>query len=312
MPSTTLVRSRLPLWLLPLALAACEGKSPKAQGGEAGKPASADAKKADAKKADAKKADAKQAGAKKADGKQAKAQAKPRSGRTFKKGRPIPPGLSPEDVAAYNRAQGDPKADGFTLEDAFAGDATLADRKAGKLTANFDTTMGSFSCELFEEDTPNTVANFVGLARGTRPWYDKKKDEWVTRPFFDGLLFHRVIRNFMIQTGDPLGSGTGGPGYHIVDEPVPKLRHTGPGILSMANRGPNTGSSQFFVTVRATPHLDGKHTIFGRCAPKVPVAISKVKTDRRWDRPIEPVKIKKVTITREPRGGKKPGKKPAK
>ncbi len=308
MPRTRTTHSRRllrPAWMLPFALVACQGKAPKDR--DAGKPAaSTPAAKASSPAAGGDIAKPEHAGVNEAP--KTKAKSKGGSGRTFKKGRPIPPGLSPEDVAAYNRAQGDPKADGFTLADAFAGDATLADPEAGTLTATFDTTMGTFSCELFEKDTPRTVANFVGLARGTRPWYDKKKDEWVTRPFFDGLLFHRVIRNFMIQTGDPLGSGTGGPGYHIVDELVPKLRHSGPGILSMANRGPNTGSSQFFITVRATPHLDGKHTVFGRCAPKVPVAISKVKTDRRWDRPIEPVKINKITISRKPRGSKKAGK----
>ncbi len=223
--------------------------------------------------------------------------------RTFRKGQPIPPGLSPEEVAEYNRAQGDPKADGFTLEDAFAGDPDLADKSKGKLVAEFTTTMGKFDCELFEDEVPLTVANFVGLARGVRPFYDKKADKWVTRPFYDGLIFHRVIRNFMIQTGDPLGSGTGGPGYHIIDEISKKLKHSGPGILSMANRGPNTGSSQFFITVRATPHLDGKHAVFGRCQPKVPVEISKVKTDRRFDRPFDPPKIESIRIVRKKKLG---------
>ncbi len=229
----------------------------------------------------------------------------PKRKRVFHKGKPIPPGLSPEELVEYNRAQGDPKADGFSLDDAFAGDPVLADKSKGKLVAEFTTTLGAFDCELFEDEVPKTVANFVGLARGTRPFYDKKADKWVTRPFYDGLLFHRVIRNFMIQTGDPLGTGTGGPGYNIEDEISPKLKHAGPGVLSMANRGKNTGASQFFITVRATPHLDGKHAVFGRCQPKVPVAISKVKTDRRFDRPIEPVKIEKIRIVRKKKlGGK--------
>ena len=140
----------------------------------------------------------------------------------------------------------------------------------------------------------------MGLARGVRESYDKEKDAWVKKPFYDGIIFHRVIKGFMIQTGDPTGSGTGGPGYVIVDEFDKSLRHDGGGYLSMANRGPNTGSSQFFVTVNKTPHLNDKHAIFGKCDDKVPVAISEVKVDaRRNHRPYDPVKIEGVSFARK-------------
>lgn len=213
----------------------------------------------------------------------------------FKKGQIVRPGLSPEDLLEYNKAQGDPMGS-IDLKTALAGDPVLEDQSKGKLFATFDTTMGKFRCELYEDKSPGTVANFVGLARGVRPFFDKKTDAWKTAPFFDGILFHRVIPGFMIQTGDPLGSGTGGPGYLIADEFDKSLRHVGAGILSMANRGVNTGSSQFFVTVAPTPHLDDKHAIFGKCDPKVAIKISQVKT--RADRPLDDVKINTITFTR--------------
>jgi peptidyl-prolyl cis-trans isomerase A (cyclophilin A) len=222
------------------------------------------------------------------------------SGRVFRKNQPAAPGMTPEEVKAYAAAQGDPRKGEFTLEDALAGDDGLTDQSAGKLTAIFDTTMGKFECELYEEKAPGTVANFVGLARGVRPSYDKKADEWQENKFYDGVIFHRVVDGFMIQTGDPSGTGTGGPGYVIVDELDTGFKHNKPGLLSMANRGPNTGSSQFFVTVVPTPHLDGKHAIFGACDPKVPKEISKVKVDpRRNHRPYEEVKINTIEIVRK-------------
>ena len=213
----------------------------------------------------------------------------------YKKGQLVRAGLSAEDVLEYNKAQGDPLGK-IDLKTALAGDPVLEDTSKGKLFAEFDTTMGKFRCELYEEKSPNTVANFVGLGRGVRPFYDKKTDEWKTAPFYDGIIFHRVIPGFMIQTGDPLGAGTGGPGYLIADEFDTSLRHVGAGILSMANRGVNTGSSQFFVTVAATPHLDDKHAIFGKCDPKIAIKISEVKT--RSERPLDEVKINKLTFTR--------------
>ncbi len=213
----------------------------------------------------------------------------------FQKGQLARPGLSPADLLEYNKAQGDPMGS-IDLKTALAGDPKLEDQTAGKLFVTFDTTLGKFRCELYEEKTPNTVANFVGLARGVRPWLDKKTGNWGTSNFFEGILFHRVIEGFMIQTGDPMGTGTGGPGYLIADEIDKSLRHVSAGILSMANRGPNTGSSQFFVTVRDTPHLDDKHTVFGKCDPKVAIAISKVQT--RGERPLDDIKINKLTFER--------------
>jgi cyclophilin family peptidyl-prolyl cis-trans isomerase len=187
----------------------------------------------------------------------------------------------------------------FTLEQALEGDATLADAGKGKLYATIETDMGKLECQLFEQKTPTTIANFVGLARGTRPWLDAKDDTWKKVPLYDGVPFHRVIPKFMVQTGDPAGSGTGGPGYVIKDEFDPALRHTGAGILSMANRGKNTGSSQFFITVAATPHLDDKHTVFGKCKDaKVAISISEVKRNP-MDRPLEPVHIKTIKISRK-------------
>src|SRR5438128_558284 len=131
------------------------------------------------------------------------------------------------------------------------------------LLAHFTTTEGNFTVRLFEAEAPATVANFVGLAEGTREFVDPKNGQRVKRPFYDGLVFHRVIEDFMIQGGDPLGTGTGGPGYRFADEFHPSARHDKPGILSMANSGPNTNGSQFFVTLVPTPWLDNRHTVFG-------------------------------------------------
>ncbi|MEZ4453435.1 MAG: peptidylprolyl isomerase [Nannocystaceae bacterium] len=220
---------------------------------------------------------------------------------TFRKGQIGPKGMPVETLLAYNKAQGDPTEGEFTLEAAFEGAPELADAQSGKLFATFETTMGNFRCELFADKVPKTVANFVGLARGTRPFYDKKTDTWIKEPFFDGVLFHRVIKNFMIQTGDRLGTGTGNPGYLVMDEIDPGLKHNKAGILSMANRGPNTGSSQFFVTVAATPHLDGKHAVFGQCDPKVPVKISEVKVRSGMgmdSRPLDDIKITSIKFER--------------
>src|SRR5712691_12009720 len=116
------------------------------------------------------------------------------------------------------------------------------------LYAHFTTSEGNFSVRLFDEETPNTVANFTGLANGSKEWTDPRSGRKVNQPYFNGTVFHRIIDRFMIQGGDPLGQGTGGPGYTFADEFHPKLRHTKAGILSMANRGPNTNGGQFFIT----------------------------------------------------------------
>jgi peptidyl-prolyl cis-trans isomerase A (cyclophilin A) len=167
--------------------------------------------------------------------------------------------------------------------------------------AVFDTTLGKIVCRLFEKDAPKTVANFIDLAEGTREWTDPKTGQKVKRPMYDGLIFHRVIPDFMIQGGDPKGDGTGGPGYQFGDEFSPTLKHDKPGRLSMANSGPGTNGSQFFITEKETMWLDGRHTIFGEVVEGMAVVskIAKTPKDGR-DRPVTPVVIKKVTILRQP------------
>jgi peptidyl-prolyl cis-trans isomerase A (cyclophilin A) len=158
--------------------------------------------------------------------------------------------------------------------------------------------MGTFTCELFEKQTPKTVANFVGLARGLRQFKDPKTAAWTKKPFYDGLVFHRVIPGFMIQGGDPKGNGTGDPGYEFEDEIVPDLKMDKGGILAMANRGPGTNGSQFFITEKGAPWLTGKHTIFGSCEPlDLVTKIAGVPKGPR-DVPTDPVTMKKVTISR--------------
>jgi peptidyl-prolyl cis-trans isomerase A (cyclophilin A) len=165
--------------------------------------------------------------------------------------------------------------------------------------AQFDTTEGIFKIRLFDQEAPNTVANFVGLAEGTKEWRDPASGERRKVPFYDGIIFHRVINGFMIQGGDPLGQGTGGPGYNFADEFHPQLRHDKAGVLSMANAGPNTNGSQFFITLGPTPHLDRKHSVFGEVVEGLDVVkkIGAVPTGRQ-DRPATPVVINKVTIER--------------
>ncbi|MFT4605057.1 MAG: peptidyl-prolyl cis-trans isomerase A (cyclophilin A) [Rhodothermales bacterium] len=133
----------------------------------------------------------------------------------------------------------------------------------GDLFVRFNTSRGTITARLFEKEAPKTVANFVGLATGQAEWKEPQTKEIVSRPFYDGLSFHRVIPEFMIQFGCPLGTGTSGPGYQFKDEFAEGLIHDKPGMLSMANAGPNTNGSQFFVTEVPTPWLDGRHAIFG-------------------------------------------------
>lgn len=134
----------------------------------------------------------------------------------------------------------------------------------GELRATFKTSAGDITVKLYENECPRTVANFVALALGKVEWTDPRSGQRTSRPLYSGTMFHRVIPEFMIQGGCPLGTGTGGPGWRFADEIHPKLKHSGPGVLSMANAGRNTNGSQFFLCEVATPHLDGKHAVFGQ------------------------------------------------
>lgn len=172
------------------------------------------------------------------------------------------------------------------------------DAKGKKMFALIETSMGKFKVQLFPDKAPKTVENFVGLAEGSKEWYDKKSGKKEKKPLYTGTVFHRVIKKFMIQGGDPEGNGTGGPGYKFEDE-ISDLKHSKPGILSMANAGPGTNGSQFFVTVVPTPWLDGKHTIFGEVVEGMDIVNKISETNAVSDRPVEPVVIKSVKIERK-------------
>ncbi len=165
-------------------------------------------------------------------------------------------------------------------------------KMAGPTYATFKTSLGDIVVKLLPEKAPKTVENFIGLAEGTKEWKDPRTGQMVKKPLYDGTVFHRVIPQFMIQGGDPLGNGTGGPGYKFEDEIGPDNHFSKPGLLAMANAGPNTNGSQFFITEVPTPWLDRGHTIFGEVAkgqdlvPKI-VAAGNSK-----------VKLEKVVITR--------------
>ena len=165
--------------------------------------------------------------------------------------------------------------------------------------ATLHTNHGDVVINLFDDQAPKTVANFVELANGTREYLDPKTGKRTTGKFYDGLVFHRVIDGFMIQGGCPLGSGTGGPGYQFGDEFHPELSFNKPYLLAMANAGPGTNGSQFFITVGPTPHLNRRHTIFGEVkdaeSQKVVDSIATTKVGR-GDNPIEPVVINSVTV----------------
>lgn len=174
----------------------------------------------------------------------------------------------------------------FLLTSGCVGASSQNEKKGDVVVKNrvavFETNKGKFEVELFEDKAPQTTKNFIDL---------------VEKKFYDGVIFHRIIANFMIQGGDPSGNGTGGPGYTIKDEFSPDLKHDAAGVLSMANAGPNTGGSQFFITLEKTPWLDGHHAVFGKVVKGMDVvnAIGKSETDFQ-DRPLEDVVIEKITI----------------
>jgi peptidyl-prolyl cis-trans isomerase A (cyclophilin A) len=166
-------------------------------------------------------------------------------------------------------------------------------------TAVFDTSMGRMTCKLFSKVAPKTVANFIGLAQGTKDWTDPATQAMMhDKPLYNGTIFHRVIPDFMVQGGDPLGTGEGDPGYYIKDEIDPNLNFDVAGRLAMANSGPDTDGSQFFITVAAYPSLNQHYTIFGQCDPHsvlVAQSITEVERDAK-NKPLQPVTLTKVTI----------------
>ena len=169
------------------------------------------------------------------------------------------------------------------------------------MKAIFDTSLGVIECVLFPDKAPKTVANFVGLAKGLKEWTDPRTGQvQKNKPLYDGTIFHRVIPKFMIQGGDPKGSGTGGPGYRFEDEFHPELKFDRPGKLAMANSGPGTNGCQFFITQAPTPHLNNKHTIFGEVTKGHGIVKTIAETERSpQDRPLQDVVLKTLTIVEE-------------
>jgi peptidyl-prolyl cis-trans isomerase A (cyclophilin A) len=192
----------------------------------------------------------------------------------------------------------------FSLNSAHSGETDKPTKKRfTKMIANIETDLGTIKAKLFFTQAPKTVENFVGLAEGTTAWLDPKTKKRDKKPLYNGVIFHRVIKGFMIQTGDPLGNGTGGPGNPpIADEFRDDLIHNKKGILSMANSGPNTNGSQFFITLAPTPHLDNRHSVFGEVIEGMDVVEKIGATETSGpphDRPIKPIHIKKITIERK-------------
>ncbi|KYF98598.1 peptidylprolyl isomerase [Sorangium cellulosum] len=200
--------------------------------------------------------------------------------------------VSAKPVAEVKPSEDDPVKGKWTLEDATKG---LPPGKT--LTASIETDLGTLSCKLFDDKAPITVANFVGLARGIRPW-KTPEGKWEKKPAYDGTIFHRIIQGFMIQGGDAKKNGTGEAGYVIPDEVWEDGSHDRPGLLCMANRGKNTNSAQFFITDAAAFHLDNGYTIFGECGPEELVH-KLAGVEVKGERPVTPPVIKKVTITRQ-------------
>jgi peptidyl-prolyl cis-trans isomerase A (cyclophilin A) len=198
---------------------------------------------------------------------------------------PAPPAPPPSAAVSPD----DPLAGHFTLDD-----ATKGLTGTGPLSATIETDLGKLECKMFDDKAPITVANFVGLARGIRPWKDAD-GKWVKKAAYDGTIFHRIIKGFMIQGGDAKGNGTGEPGYVIPDELWSGAHHDRAGLICMANRGPNTNGAQFFITDASAPHLDRSYTIFGECAP-VDLVHKLAAVEVMGERPKTPPKIKSVKI----------------
>lgn len=278
---------RLPLALAPLlALGACQKAPPEPIQAESTSNASSPGKAA---------ADKTNAGLLKAGG-----SAEGDLGGSAKKSAKLAKSLPHEDkpsnpqapqVAKVRVSPDDPMHGKFKLAQ-----ATKGLKGKGQLLADIVTDKGKLTCKLYDKRAPITVANFVGLARGIRPW--KNPDgKWVKKPAYDGTTFHRIIKGFMIQGGDPAGNGTGEPGYVIPDEIWKGATHDTEGQLCMANRGPNTNGQQFFIMDGSAKHLDGGYTIFGMCTPdKVIDALASVRVV--GDRAANPPAIKKVVIRR--------------
>jgi peptidyl-prolyl cis-trans isomerase A (cyclophilin A) len=205
-----------------------------------------------------------------------------------------PGGATPDGGGAqYDDPKADPEKGEFTMEEALAGLSG-----SGKLSAKVETSMGDIECQLLPEIAPNTVANFVGLARGTRAFYDLKTGKWTKRPFYDGLIFHRVIPEFMIQGGDPRGTGREGPGYNLKDEFTMKVLFDHGGVMAMANKGiPDSAGSQFFITETAYTSLNGKYAVFGECKNvDVVKKIARAPQGAEPDRPEPEIQIKHIEI----------------
>jgi peptidyl-prolyl cis-trans isomerase A (cyclophilin A) len=195
-------------------------------------------------------------------------------------------------VASVQPAPDDPLHGVFGIADATQGLAG-----SGSLVATIDTDVGKLECKLYDDKAPLTVANFIGLARGNRPWKDPD-GKWVKKPAYDGTVFHRIIKGFMIQGGDPKGNGSGEPGYVIPDEIWEGAVHNRAGLICMANRGPNTNGAQFFITDASAPHLDRSYTIFGECGPEE--MVHKIaSTEVMGEKPKTPPKIKSIKIRRD-------------
>ncbi|HEY4102469.1 MAG TPA: peptidylprolyl isomerase [Polyangiaceae bacterium] len=202
------------------------------------------------------------------------------------------PSASAKPTPSVPVSPDDPMHGKFTLDDATAG---LAGK--GPLSAEIDTELGKLECDLYDDKAPITVANFVGLARGLRP-FKAPDGKWNKKPAYDGTTFHRVIKGFMIQGGDPSGTGAGEPGYVIPDEVWPGATHDQIGQICMANRGPNTNGQQFFIMDGVAKHLDSGYTIFGKCSPES-VIEKLASVEVRGDHAVTPTKIKSIKIKRK-------------